>query len=32
MLAGLSAERLDKRDVATLTGAGFQVPGPDMAK
>jgi tRNA (guanine37-N1)-methyltransferase len=32
MLAGLAAADLDKRDVATLTGAGFQPPPADMAK
>ncbi|WP_329108348.1 tRNA (guanosine(37)-N1)-methyltransferase TrmD [Micromonospora sp. NBC_01699] len=32
MLAGLPPEQLDKRDVATLRGAGFQVPPADMAK
>jgi tRNA (guanine37-N1)-methyltransferase len=32
LLAALPAEHLDKRDVATLRGAGFQVPPADMAK
>ncbi|MFD0969964.1 tRNA (guanosine(37)-N1)-methyltransferase TrmD [Plantactinospora endophytica] len=32
MLAALPAAELDKRDVATLTGAGFQPPVDDMAK
>ncbi|RKR90738.1 tRNA (guanine37-N(1)-) methyltransferase [Micromonospora pisi] len=32
MLARLSTEQLDKRDVATLREAGFQVPPADMAK
>ena len=32
LLAALPAEALDERDVATLEGAGFQVPGADMAK
>ncbi|MCW6008386.1 tRNA (guanosine(37)-N1)-methyltransferase TrmD [Micromonospora sp. CPCC 205371] len=32
LLAGLDPNGLDKRDVAALTGAGFQVPGPDVAK
>ena len=32
MLAALPAGVLDKRDVATLTGAGFQVPDGDVAK
>ncbi|GAB3972038.1 tRNA (guanosine(37)-N1)-methyltransferase TrmD [Plantactinospora veratri] len=32
MLAALPAEQLDKRDVAALTGAGFQPPADDMAK
>ncbi|MEV4629299.1 tRNA (guanosine(37)-N1)-methyltransferase TrmD [Micromonospora sp. NPDC049523] len=32
LLAVLPAEQLDKRDVATLRGAGFQVPPADMAK
>jgi tRNA (guanine37-N1)-methyltransferase len=32
LLAELPADRLDKRDVATLRGAGFQVPAADMAK
>ena len=32
MLATLPPGTLDKRDVATLTGAGFQVPVEDVAK
>jgi tRNA (guanine37-N1)-methyltransferase len=32
MLAALPPERLDKRDRATLEGAGFQVPTADVAK
>ncbi|WBB70434.1 tRNA (guanosine(37)-N1)-methyltransferase TrmD [Micromonospora sp. WMMD812] len=32
MLAALNPERLDKRDVAALDRAGFQVPPGDMAK
>ncbi|HEY0696504.1 MAG TPA: tRNA (guanosine(37)-N1)-methyltransferase TrmD [Micromonospora sp.] len=32
MLAALSHESLDKHDVATLTGAGFQVPGRGVAE
>ena len=32
LLAGLSPERLDRRDVATLAEAGFPVGAPDMAK
>ncbi|MGW4463302.1 tRNA (guanosine(37)-N1)-methyltransferase TrmD [Micromonospora sp. NPDC004704] len=32
LLAVLPPEQLDKRDVATLRGAGFQVPPADMAK
>jgi len=32
LLAALSPQSLDKRDIAVLTGAGFQVPGPGMAK
>ncbi|MEH1129092.1 tRNA (guanosine(37)-N1)-methyltransferase TrmD [Micromonospora sp. CPCC 206061] len=32
LLAHLDPSGLDKRDVAALTGAGFQVPGPDVAK
>jgi len=32
LLAELSADTLDKRDVAVLTGGGFPVPGDDMAK
>lgn len=32
MIAELRAEQLDKRDVATLAEAGFQVPPADMAK
>jgi tRNA (guanine37-N1)-methyltransferase len=32
MLAALPAEALDKGDRATLEGAGFQVPGVDVAK
>lgn len=32
LLADLDPRGLDKHDVATLTGAGFQVPGPDVAK
>jgi tRNA (guanine37-N1)-methyltransferase len=32
LLAHLDPSGLDKRDIATLTGAGFQVPGPDVAK
>ncbi|HEX5598748.1 MAG TPA: tRNA (guanosine(37)-N1)-methyltransferase TrmD [Micromonosporaceae bacterium] len=32
LLAALPGEALDRRDAATLSGAGFQVPDPDMAK
>jgi tRNA (guanine37-N1)-methyltransferase len=32
LLVGLPPQALDKRDVAVLTEAGFQVPGSDMAK
>jgi tRNA (guanine37-N1)-methyltransferase len=32
LLAALPPENLDKRDVALLTEAGFQVPASDMAK
>ncbi len=32
MLTGLDPQSLDKRDVAALDRAGFQVPGPDVAK
>jgi tRNA (guanine37-N1)-methyltransferase len=32
MLAALPADRLDKKDRATLEGAGFQLPTPDVAK
>lgn len=32
LLARLSVDALDKRDVATLTGAGFQIPDRDMAE
>ena len=32
LLARLPADALDKRDVTTLMGAGFQVPGWDMAE
>jgi tRNA (guanine37-N1)-methyltransferase len=32
LLADLDPADLDKHDVAALTGAGFQVPGPDVAK
>ena len=32
LLAAIAPERLDKHDVAVLTGAGFPVPGRDMAK
>ncbi|GAA2037753.1 tRNA (guanosine(37)-N1)-methyltransferase TrmD [Polymorphospora rubra] len=32
MLATLSPDELDKRDVAALTGAGFPVPTDDMAE
>ena len=32
LLAALPPEKLDKRDVALLTGAGFQVPASDVAK
>ncbi|MDG4792539.1 tRNA (guanosine(37)-N1)-methyltransferase TrmD [Micromonospora sp. WMMD1082] len=32
MLAALDPQSLDKRDVAALDRAGFQVPGPDVAK
>jgi len=32
LVAQLSVKSLDKSDVATLTGAGFQVPGSDVAK
>jgi tRNA (guanine37-N1)-methyltransferase len=32
LLAALPPEALDKRDVATLAGAGFQITDPDMAK
>lgn len=32
MLAALPPERLDKRDRATLEGAGFQLPTADVAK
>jgi tRNA (guanine37-N1)-methyltransferase len=32
LLAELPPEQLDKRDMATLRGAGFQVPATDMAK
>jgi tRNA (guanine37-N1)-methyltransferase len=32
LLAALSPESLDKRDVAALTEAGFQVPAVDVAK
>ncbi len=32
LLAALDAADLDKRDVAALREAGFQVPDPDMAK
>jgi tRNA (guanine37-N1)-methyltransferase len=32
LLAALPPEKLDKRDVSLLTGVGFQVPGPDVAK
>ena len=32
LLAGLSRDALDKKDVTLLAGAGFQVPDSDMAK
>jgi tRNA (guanine37-N1)-methyltransferase len=32
LLAALPPEALDKRDMATLAGAGFQITDPDMAK
>jgi tRNA (guanine37-N1)-methyltransferase len=32
LVAALPPEILDKDDVTVLTGAGFQVPGSDMAK
>jgi tRNA (guanine37-N1)-methyltransferase len=32
LLAQLRPEELDRRDVATLTGGGFPLPGSDMAK
>jgi tRNA (guanine37-N1)-methyltransferase len=32
LLAALPPQSLDKRDVAVLTGAGFPIPGDDMAK
>jgi tRNA (guanine37-N1)-methyltransferase len=32
LLAGAPPTSLDKRDVAVLAEAGFQVPGPDVAK
>jgi tRNA (guanine37-N1)-methyltransferase len=32
LLAGFDRDRLDKRDVAVLTGGGFPVPGSDMAQ
>ncbi|HEX5542153.1 MAG TPA: tRNA (guanosine(37)-N1)-methyltransferase TrmD [Micromonospora sp.] len=32
LLAAVPAESLDRRDVATLTGAGFPVPDSDVAK
>jgi tRNA (guanine37-N1)-methyltransferase len=32
LLAALPPQSLDKRDAAVLEEAGFQVPGPDMAK
>jgi tRNA (guanine37-N1)-methyltransferase len=32
LLAALPPERLDKHDVAVLTGGGFPIPGRDMAK
>lgn len=32
LLAALDPNTLDKRDLAVLAGAGFQVPGVDMAK
>ena len=32
LLAVLPPDTLDKRDRATLSEAGFQIPDPDMAK
>jgi tRNA (guanine37-N1)-methyltransferase len=32
LLAALPPQSLDRRDVAALTEAGFQVPGPDVAE
>jgi tRNA (guanine37-N1)-methyltransferase len=32
LLAALAPQTLDKKDVTVLTGAGFQVPDPTMAK
>ncbi|MDT5035546.1 MAG: tRNA (guanine37-N1)-methyltransferase [Micromonosporaceae bacterium] len=32
LLAALPPAALDKKDISVLTGAGFQVPGSDMAK
>ena len=32
LLAALPADGLDKRDIAALEGAGFQVPARDVAK
>jgi tRNA (guanine37-N1)-methyltransferase len=32
LLAALPPDTLDKRDAAVLSGAGFQVPDPDVAK
>jgi tRNA (guanine37-N1)-methyltransferase len=32
LLAALPPDALDERDVVVLEGAGFRIPGPDMAK